>query len=615
MFTYIIMGITLVMTVGCGESEDPVPAIPEGTLGMLGEVKTPIETVAAAPQAPGVGRPSVTAVEYFKDWRRTKPITEAQVGDLVYVQVTFSEAMEVVVADDKTARPVIFHKIDKQLTRFRIVPLGSRGEDFVHGDIKPIKTATTFIGKHTVQEDTATLTIAVGKQSTDLQGTPLSAFYTHKERLQIRQPDTTPPTVIAVSYYADEALTDPLTDIAHPGDTIYTKIVFSEEMQTVVANGGGGRPVLYYRVGSKLTRLRIRPESEQLTSGSAKPIGDGSSYLGAHIVTEGDLNRPFTVVVGKNSVDLHGNRLGQTYAHPESLRVVQRPSEPEMSAADPDAPVAVVYGAPREPFSRENLQMVVGGEGITRYKHIFSFDDNCTDAVHQRNSSSFLYPIRIDYPGLSGKHILTLCVVGMNADGVWQETPTTHRLVYDPAAIDILPRTTYTFTTEDRNSYPRIFEGYINLELMERREQRRLTVQDYVEEFGVAFPDVGIYHKTAFRAYNLAKSFIPDYGQQFEHTSWISVELLRLWVASFQLFLRVVLMRSLPSLRSGWSRGSCSRSKVSSTGIPLLYLFKPKRLVVIRRAVFQCSGTAILHTISRCIGMSCLFHATITIGM
>ena len=195
-----LLGVTFMVITGCG-GENTENAIlkptaeetamkPEGLTDTLGAMKAP---VAAAPQAPGVGAPSVTSVGYFKDWKRTKPITEAKTGDLVYIQITFSEAMEVVAADDKTARPVIYYKTGKKLTRFRVVPLGSRGEDFIHGDIKPVKGAATFVGKYQVPEGVETFTIAVGKHSADLQGTPLGFFYRHKEVLQIRHSDTTPP--------------------------------------------------------------------------------------------------------------------------------------------------------------------------------------------------------------------------------------------------------------------------------------------------------------------------------------------------------------------------------------------------------------------------------------
>ena len=435
------------------------------------------------------------------------------------------------VADDKTARPVIYYKEDESRTRFRVALKGAKGEDFVHGDIKPVQGATTFIGKYTVEEGTEKLTIAVGKQSTDLQGTPLGAFYTHKAHLQISQPDTTPPVVTSVTYYADEALTEPLMDTVHPGDTIYTKIVFSEAMQTVVANGNAGRPVLYYKVGRNFTRFHIKPENEQLASGSAKPFDDGAAYLGTYTVADNVLSRPFTVSVGKQSTDLQGNQPEQFYTHPEQLRIAERLPEPTAPAA---GPVAVVYGVPREPFSRKKLYMVVGGEGITHYRYAFSRTDQCSEAsfnIYSPSPFSIYNPIRLDYSQSAGLTD-TLCVIGMDADGVWQEVPTTHRLTYDPAARDILPRKNYTFTEAEKRIYLRIHEGNQNLTRLERSEKRRLTTQDYVKEFGVAFPDVDIYIKTDIRAHALAKALIPDYGQQFEHGGWQQVEILRLWVDS-----------------------------------------------------------------------------------
>ena len=78
-----------------------------------------------------------------------------------------------------------------------------------------------------------------------------------------------------------------------------------------------------------MTRFRVIPQGEGLASGDALPtnVSDASvsTFLGVYTVTERDLNRPFTVAVGKYSTDLHGNQLGQTYTHPGQLRIVERP--------------------------------------------------------------------------------------------------------------------------------------------------------------------------------------------------------------------------------------------------------------------------------------------------
>ena len=87
-----LLNVTFLVTTGCGEGNmtnsvikpatEDMEMKPGGVTNTLGAMKTPI---AAAPQAPGVGVPAVTSVGYFKDWQRTKPITEAQAGDTVYI--------------------------------------------------------------------------------------------------------------------------------------------------------------------------------------------------------------------------------------------------------------------------------------------------------------------------------------------------------------------------------------------------------------------------------------------------------------------------------------------------------------------------------------------------
>ena len=105
--------------------------------------------------------------------------------------------MKLVVADDKQARPILYRRVNGKLIRFNIANFGAKGEDFVSGDAKPVKTKASFICKYIVQpEDTGEFVFAIGKLSTDLQGNLLPAFYTHKEKLRLGKPLS--PTVKSV---------------------------------------------------------------------------------------------------------------------------------------------------------------------------------------------------------------------------------------------------------------------------------------------------------------------------------------------------------------------------------------------------------------------------------
>lgn len=193
LFTGAIVATTIIaiMTIlSCGEdTEDVVTERPEGAASTFGEIKLP-EIIAAAPQAPNVGAPSVKEVGYYSDWKLTQPAKTARPGDTLYIEVVFSEAMTHVAADDKTARPILYYKIDKQMTRFRVAEHGARGEDFTSGDAKPLQRGTDdYICKIVVPKGKV-FTVAVGRFNTDLDGNTLPAFYTHKEKILVKEVTT-----------------------------------------------------------------------------------------------------------------------------------------------------------------------------------------------------------------------------------------------------------------------------------------------------------------------------------------------------------------------------------------------------------------------------------------
>ena len=182
----------MIFILSCGEdSEDPIRLQPEGATGTLAAMKVPTQAAPAAPQMlVPAGTPTVKSVGYYSDWKLTKPVKGGvPAGKTLFIKVEFSEGMKLVVADDKTARPILYRRIAGKLTRFRIANFGAKGEDFVSGDAKPIQTKATYLCKYVVQpEDRGEFVFAVGKWSIDLQGNRLPAFYTHKEKLLLGKP-------------------------------------------------------------------------------------------------------------------------------------------------------------------------------------------------------------------------------------------------------------------------------------------------------------------------------------------------------------------------------------------------------------------------------------------
>ena len=80
--------------------------------------------------------------------------------------------MELRVADDDSARPVLYCQVGEDRIRYRIARHGASGVDFVSGNAKPLQGGTDdYICKYTIPEGaTGELTTMVGKLSADTVG-------------------------------------------------------------------------------------------------------------------------------------------------------------------------------------------------------------------------------------------------------------------------------------------------------------------------------------------------------------------------------------------------------------------------------------------------------------
>ena len=192
----LVVGLGLLcVIIGCGETEDPLHPIDinDKDFRTVAETKIPPLTgVRAAPQAPPTdGTPFVRSVTYYTDWKLTEPITgTVSPGTTFFTKIVFSEPMTFNVADDKTARPILYYQIDGKRTRYRVAAHGARGEAFESGDAKSKGSGTqTFVCKYTVPaEMTGTFKTAIGKLSTDKDGNSLAGFYVHTDALRFELP-------------------------------------------------------------------------------------------------------------------------------------------------------------------------------------------------------------------------------------------------------------------------------------------------------------------------------------------------------------------------------------------------------------------------------------------
>ena len=179
--------------------------------------------------------------------------------------------------------------------------------------------------------------------------------------------DTTAPTVMEVGWYSDWKLTQPIEGEVTPETTIYTKVVFSEPMQYIASDKGNARPVLFYLVGDKETRYRIKPRGasgENFQSGDSKPLHDGTDDFICKYTIQADDIGMFTIKIGKASADANGNMLTEHYVHSQALEIqsLELPEEPEQST---ELFFMFGDGTNNKPFSpkeeeRENQRDFVG---------------------------------------------------------------------------------------------------------------------------------------------------------------------------------------------------------------------------------------------------------------
>ena len=182
---------------GCGDTEAPLESATDLTentaVGVLAQEKHS-DVAPAAPTAPQTpGTPFVKEVGYYSDWKLTELITKpVAVGTTVFVKIVFSESMQHIVSDDKDARPILFYRRtgkDEPLVRFKMADHGAGGEDFIAGDAKPLQSGTDdYLCKYKVVPEDAGkgIAIMVGRFSIDLEGNPLSAFYRHSMKLEVK---------------------------------------------------------------------------------------------------------------------------------------------------------------------------------------------------------------------------------------------------------------------------------------------------------------------------------------------------------------------------------------------------------------------------------------------
>ncbi len=139
--------------------------------------------------------------------------------------------------------------------------------------------------------------------------------YTESFRAMISKPakviqleELTPATVTEISYYLDETLTHPLTDVVMVSDTVYTKVEFSKDVPITLANDSRARPRISSSTRSQTLQYRMKPRGTILESGDAKPYQDSSRiFVAMYRVSAYDFRGEFYTLIGHPAT--HGSPL------------------------------------------------------------------------------------------------------------------------------------------------------------------------------------------------------------------------------------------------------------------------------------------------------------------
>ncbi len=117
--------------------------------------------------------------------------------------------------------------------------------------------------------------------------------------------DTMPVRVVDISYYLNPDFTEPITDTAYVGDTVYTRVEFSKAPPVVVAGDGSALPHLSSTARSGAFQYRVVPPHTPLESGEAKPYQNTDHiFICKYVIRGGDFADTF------RSHALHGTVSG-----------------------------------------------------------------------------------------------------------------------------------------------------------------------------------------------------------------------------------------------------------------------------------------------------------------
>ena len=331
--------------------------------------------------------PTVEEVGYYSDATLSTKITSGKVanGGNIYTKVQFDEAVKYRSGLTANARPVIYHDIDEDKTKYRIVGYTST---LSSGRCRPYSTTSnisdTYVCRYIVRSnDIGDFKIIVDSATEDPLGHSMDEDYEHDESLALDS--TAPGNPTDLDLDEDDDSGDDTEDDTTNQTTNLT-ITGCAETDSTVALYNGGTAI------TDATDAADGSSSDCTNSStdSAFSIDISLTTDGAHRITA-------------RATDDSNNTSGASSV----LRIT----------IDTAAPTATTTNTPTGTTKVDSLDVTVAGTDVTHYKSAVLAGDSCTNASY---GSEVAVATKITDSVTLGSGTAALCVIGRDKTGNWQ---------------------------------------------------------------------------------------------------------------------------------------------------------------------------------------------------
>ena len=331
--------------------------------------------------------PTVEEVGYYSDASLSTKITSGKVsnGGNIYTKIKFDEAVKYRSGLTAQARPVIYHDIDEEKTKYRIVGYSST---LSSGRCRPVSsssnTSDTYICRYIVRSnDIGDFKIIVDSATEDPLGHNMDDDYEHDETLALDSTAPGKPTDLDLDEGDDS------------GDVTDDNITNNTTGLTITGCAETDSTVALYKNG-----VAITDATDTADGGSSDCTNDSTD---SEFSIDISLTDEGTHQITARATDDSNN----TSSASSVLRIV----------IDTSGPTATITNVPTGTTKVDDLDVTVAGTNVTHYKRAVLAGESCTNATY---GSETAVATKIADTVTLGSGKVVLCVIGRDKTGNWQ---------------------------------------------------------------------------------------------------------------------------------------------------------------------------------------------------